>query len=87
MRHAILAGLGGAALVALAWFGSSQAQAQLQLKAVVPTCAPGFTASGTTKGGYTCTSARFVCTHNMNMLFPKIISGHRAQYTCAFPVP
>jgi hypothetical protein len=83
MRYVILAGLGGAALVGLAWFGSSQAQI---LQAQVNICATGFTASGT-NNSYTCTSALFKCRAGMTIFTPAIVGNNRARYVCAYPVP
>jgi hypothetical protein len=85
MRHVLTvsAAIGGAALVGLAWFGSSQAQVQ-QFQAVTMSCIAGFTASGTANS-YTCTSAPFKCRAGMTVFVPSIVGGNRARYTCAYP--
>jgi hypothetical protein len=81
MRYVITAAL-GAALVGLAWYGSSMA-ASLQAAPLV--CASGFAASGN-NNGYTCTSANFVCGAGKTILLPQLInSNSRARYTCGFP--
>ena len=83
MRHAITvtAALAGAALMALVWFGSSQAQV---FQAVTKVCTTGFTASGT-NNSYSCTSGVFKCRAGLQILLTRIQGGNRAYYVCGTP--